>query len=233
MKTIKCLMIAAIALSGMQVNAQSVDDIIDKNTAAMGGKEKLASLKTVKMTGSMSVQGTDVAMTITKSQLTGARMDLEIMGTSNYQVANDKKGSKYMPIMRMESPQEMEADEYKSFATQMDIQGPLFNYKEKGNAVELLGKDTLDGIETYKLKVTYANGKTTNFFIDTKTDRVIKTTSKTIAQGQEIDVQTKLSDYKQNADGYWFAYTVTTMQGIISFESIETNVKVDEAIFTN
>jgi hypothetical protein len=62
---------------------------------------------------------------------------------------------------------------------------------------------------------------------------LIKTSSKATVQGQEMDMETSFSDYKQNADGYWFAYTTTNMQGTITFDKTESNVKVDEAIFKN
>jgi len=52
-------------------------------------------------------------------------------------------------------------------------------------------------------------------------------------QGQEMDVETSFADFKQNADGYWFPYTINTMQGAITFEKIETNVPVDEKLFKN
>ena len=51
--------------------------------------------------------------------------------------------------------------------------------------------------------------------------------------GTEMDVETVFTDYKQNADGYWFAYTTATPNGPITFDKIDTNVKVDESIFKN
>ena len=46
-----------------------------------------------------------------------------------------------------------------------------------------------------------------------------------------MDVETVYSNYKQNADGFWFAYTNNTIQGEVNYEKIETNIKVDESIF--
>jgi hypothetical protein len=46
-------------------------------------------------------------------------------------------------------------------------------------------------------------------------------------------METSFADYKQNADGFWFPYSMTTMNGTITYEKIETNVKVDESIFKN
>jgi hypothetical protein len=233
MKMIKLFFSALVVLTGMQVKAQTADEVIDKYVEAMGGKEKLAALKTVKMSGSMSVQGTDVTLTITKSHMAGMRVDMEIMGSSNYQVANTKEGWVFMPVMGMGSPQQMDEEQFKSTSSQFDVQGALFNAKEKGSTVEMVGKEKVDGAEAYNMKVTYQTGKTANFYIDTKTNSLIKTSSKAMVQGQEMDMETSFSDYKQNTDGYWFAYTTTNMQGTITFDKIESNVKVDDSIFKN
>jgi len=45
------------------------------------------------------------------------------------------------------------------------------------------------------------------------------------------DVITTFSDYKQNADGYWFAYTFVGPRGVTHYNNIVTNVPVDESIF--
>ncbi|HMJ47905.1 MAG TPA: hypothetical protein VK498_11290, partial [Ferruginibacter sp.] len=172
MKTIKTLIISFLALSGLQLSAQTADEVINKNIDAMGGKEKLATLKSVKMSGTMSVQGTDISLTLTKVHLTGMRMDIEAMGTSNYQLANNAKGWIFMPVMGMDSPKEMDADQYKTSINQMDVQGNLFNYKEKGTTVELVGKEMVDGSEANKIKTTFKNGESATYFIDTKTNRI-------------------------------------------------------------
>ena len=213
--------------------AQTVDEVLDKNIAAMGGREKLGSLKTVKMEGNMSVQGFDLAITSTKSHMIGVRLDFDVNGTSNYQIVNATKGSVFMPVQGMDAPQDMEPDQYKSTVTQMDLQGTFCNYKEKGTTIELQGKETVDGSEAYKLKVTLKNGIVATYYIDTKTNRVIKTTATMNVGGQDMEVTTSYSDYKQNADGFWFAYTVVTQRGTITYDKITTNMPVDESIYKN
>ncbi|CAN5890776.1 hypothetical protein BH11BAC4_BH11BAC4_26800 [soil metagenome] len=213
--------------------AQTVDEIVDKNVAAMGGKEKLMSLKTVKMEGTMSTQGFELAITNTRTNMVGVRLDIEVNGSTNYQVANTTKGSAFWPVRGMDAPEEMEPAQFKSAQNQMDLQGALCNYKAKGTTVELAGKETVDGAEANKLKVTFKNGIVINYFIDTKTDRLVKSTGMVNTNGQEMEVVTTYSGYKQNADGYWFAYEVTTQQGTISYEKISTNIPIDESIYKN
>ena len=234
MKRIKNLMIAAFALTSLNVAAQTADEIIAKNIEAMGGAEKIASLKTVKRTGNMSMQGMDIPMVFTVSQMKGFRLDVELMGTSNYQIITPDKAFMFFPIQQMTEPKEMDAEAVKGMQSALDIQGALFNYKEKGSTVEFVGNEKVDGADAYKLKVTGKSGKAAFYFIDVKSNMLVKTTSKAAGpDGVEMDVETNYSDYKKNADGYWFAYATTTPQGPVVFDKIESNVAVDENIFKN
>ena len=232
MKTLKTLFVAALSFAAFNVSAQTVDEVIAKNTEAMGGAEKMSSLKSVKMEGSMSVQGMDIPITMTKVHMKGMRLDLEIMGTSNYQLANDKTGWIFMPIQQMDAPQEMSAEQYKSISSQLDVQGSLFNYKQKGYTAELLGTEKVGGSDAYKIKVV-KNGETVFYYIDTKSNLLVKTSTTRDVNGETMNIETTYSDYKKNDDGFTFPYSTTTMQGTLMYNKISTNVQVDEKIFTN
>lgn len=225
---ISALFLTALAV-GQCATAQTVDDIAKLNIEAMGGAEKITSLKTLKMEGTMNVQGADVSITTTTAHLKGIRVDIEVMGTSNYQVANTTEGWVYMPVMGMSTAQKMEDDQLKAAQNQMDLQGTFLNYKEKGTNIELAGKES----DAYKLNVTYKNGVKKTIFVDVKTNRIIKSLGKAKINGEETEMETIMSDYKQNADGYWFPYSVSTMQGTTIYDKISSNVVVDEGIFKN
>ena len=64
------LSIFAIAIL-LSIKAQTIDEVVNKNIEAMGGKEKLSSIKTLIMEGSMNAGGQDVGITVTKSHLVG------------------------------------------------------------------------------------------------------------------------------------------------------------------
>jgi hypothetical protein len=232
MKMFKKLLFAGLAFTALNVSAQTADEIVAKNIEAMGGAAKLATLTSVKMTGTMSAQGQDFPVTFTTVHQKGVRIEFEVMGTSNYYLANVEKGFIFMPIAQMQEPKEMEADQYSSFVKQMNLQGTFLNYKEKGTKIEFVGAEKVDGAEVDKLKVTSKEGKSSSYFIDKKTSRLVKTigTGKG-PDGTEMEMETTFSDYKQNEAGYWFAYSTTTPNGPITFEKIETNIKVDETIF--
>ena len=230
MKMLKNLLAAAFVFTAFSAGAQTADEIVAKNVDAMGGAAKLTTLNSVKFSGSMSAQGQDIPITITKVNMKGMRLDIDLMGTSNYQIITPDKGYMFFPIQGMTDPKELDADMVKAAQTQLDVQGALFNYKEKGSMVEYVGTEK----DVYHLKLTDKNGKIVHYFIDTKTNRVSKTSGKAKGpDGQDMDVETSYADWKQNGDGYWFPYSTTTMQGPITYDKVESNIKVDESIFKN
>ncbi len=211
--------------------AQTVDDIIDKYIAAMGGKEKMMSLTTVKFTGNLNVQGTDVSIITTRKHLVGSRADISVMGSDNFQIVTPSKGWVFMPVQGQTAPEEMPEDQFKSSVNQLDLQGTFINYKEKGTTIEMAAKETVDGTECYKLKVTFKNGNHTDYYIDSKSNFIFRTSTKGNINGEEIDIANTYSNFKQNADGFWFAFTSSNSRGETNYEKIETNIPVDDSIF--
>ena len=159
------------------------------------------------------------------------RIDISVMGTANYQIVTPAKGTVFMPVQGMSEPTAMPDDQFKAISTQLDLESPFVNYIDKGTTVELAGNENVDGENCYNLKVTSKNGITTNFFISIRTSFLVKTSGKRVMNGEEMDVSTTYSNYKQNADGFWFPYSTTNMQGTTDYSKIDTNIPVDDSIF--
>ncbi len=230
MKKLRIALLAVAAIVSLQsIKAQTVDEIVDKHLTALGGKEKLLTLKTVKMTGNLNTQGFDVGITVTLVQGIGSRNDISVPGMGEgFQVMNAAKGWNFMPFMGQASPEEVSADQVKASQGLLDVQGSLLNYKEKGNKVELLGKEKVADAECYKLKLTNAAGKESTLFIDATTFYRVKS----IVKVGDDEVENTYSEFKKNEDGFLFPFSQTNDRGTIVFSSIETNKPVEEKIFT-
>lgn len=232
MKQIKfCIAAIAALISVQTVTAQTVDEVVNKYVDALGGKEKLASLKTVRMEATMNANGADIDLTITKSQMVGQRIDIAVMGMNGYQIYTPTAGWSFMPFAGQTSPEAMKDDQVKSASSALDLQGNLFNYKEKGHQVELLGKEKVDSFECYKLKATLKSGKVVTYFIDTKSNHIVKSISMQNINGEEKEATNGYSNYKATDNGFIFPYVGTSMQGEMNFTKIEANVPVDDKVF--
>src|SRR5438132_1404188 len=98
------------------------------------------------------------------------------------------------------------------------------------------GMDEVEGTDTYKLKVTLANGETRYFYMDTDYYVPIKIETKRIVRGNEIEFETVLGDYKEVA-GWYMPYSIevgakgSQFKQKIAYDKIEANVPVDDSRF--
>ena len=234
MKKLQIGLFALAAMMSIQsVKAQTADEVIDKYVTALGGKEKILSLKSVKKVGSLNVQGIDVGLTVTRVQGVGSRNDISVPGMGEgFQVVNPIKGWDFMPFMGQTSPEEVSGDKLKSSLSLLDIQGSLVNYKEKGSQVEMSGKEKVENAECYKLKLTDKQGVISTLFIDSKSNYLVKSIITAKSSNGDINTELSFGDFKKTDEGYIFPFSEVMDRGTIIFTSIETNKPVDEKIFT-
>ncbi len=234
MKQIKkaCLALLLLA-SAHAVNAQTVDEVIDKFITASGGKEKLMALNSLKMEGSLlTTQGAEVGILITVLNGKGSRTDISIPGMAEgYRIMTPTKGWNFLPFQGMTAPQEADEDQVKMQQSQLDLQTPFLNYAAKGHKVELLGKEKVDGADCYKITITYKNGKAATLFIDATTYYRVKSIINVKINGKDTEVVNTYSDFKKTPEGYLFPYSQTNATGTINYTTIEINKPVDENIF--
>jgi len=152
------------------------------------------------------------------------------MGMKNYDFTTDKEGWTFMPIQGMQKPEPKTPEDVKEALSDLDLTGSLYNYTAKGNKVELLGKEDVEGTECFKLKVTVASGKEETYFIDPASYLIVRTKSKRKVNGQEVEMTTDLSDYK-DVDGVKVPFSMTQPFGTIVFSSIKANQVIDDKLY--
>lgn len=216
--------------------AQTVDDIIQKNAAAMGGLDNINKIKTAKMSGNVTIQGQDFGITIQVVNNTAFRSDAEIMGSTVTNVYNNGKGWKVNAFAGASTPTEVTGSELNDFRNQAMLANQLIDYKNRGHKVELAGQEDVDGVKAFKILLTNKDdGKVTTYFISTVNSMLLKSVSKREIQGAEYDVETYYSDYK-DYNGLKFSMTRTQkIEGQVFQEvkltTVELNVPIDNKIF--
>ncbi|PYQ28666.1 MAG: hypothetical protein DMF56_15650 [Acidobacteria bacterium] len=175
----------------------TVDEIIAKNFDAMGGKDKLAAMKSVRFTGKMSMGPMEAPISMTKKRPEMMRLDFTIQGMTGTQAFDGTNGWVVMPFLGKKDPEAMNADQLKEAKEEADFDGPTWNYKDKGNKVELLGKADIEGTPAYKLKITTKAGTESTVYIDADSFLEVKSESKRTVQGQEVESETTLGNYQE------------------------------------
>jgi len=216
--------------------AQTVEDIIAKFTAAMGGIEKFRDVKTVSMTGKIKQQGMLLPVNIRIINGKAVRTDVDVQGVKIIEAYKNGKGWKINPLSGNSGIIEPTAAELNSFKSQTQISGKLMDYKARGNKVELTGTETVEGIKTHKIKLTAGVDSSVIFYYIMDTNSLIlKTTEKRKIGGQELDIEIFLSDFRE-VGGMKFAFSQMQKTGGKIFmelvmESIEIDKVIDEKIF--
>jgi outer membrane lipoprotein-sorting protein len=230
------LALCATALVGLSAFGQTADELIEKNIKAHGGAEKLKTVKSVKMTGKMKMGPMEAPFVIQKSRPEMVRMDFTVQGMTGTQAYDGKTGWLVMPFMGKKDPEKMSDDQLKDIKDEADFDGPMMDYKAKGNKVEYLGKGDVQGTPAYKLKVTTKEGTESVVYLDADSYLEIKSESKRKVQGQEIEAESNIGNYKE-VDGMLFPTQIDMhakgKEGgqTIIIDKIELNPTLDAASF--
>jgi hypothetical protein len=231
--------IAALAVGlalAVPASAQTVDEIIAKNTAAKGGIVKVKSVTSLRVTGRMLVQGLEAPIVLEMQRPNARRMDLTVQDVMLSHGFDGKKAWIINPLQGIKVPQEMSAEEQQTIEEQADIDGPLIDYKAKGHSVELLGKEKVEGSDAYKVKLTMKTGTVRTLYIDATRFLEVKEESKRTIRGREVEGETIYGDYRSVA-GMMFPHSIDTGQKgspqreKVIVEKIEINVPLDAARF--
>jgi outer membrane lipoprotein-sorting protein len=241
-KTFACLLLAAAAstlgLATPAAQAQTLDELVQKHVEALGGKAKLDAVKGVRMSGKMTMgPGMEAPFTLEVQDPNKMRMELSIQGMTIIQAYDGKTGWRVVPMTGKTDPELMSADELKQMERQTsNFTDLLTDYKSRGFEAELAGKEDLQGSPAYRIKLTAQDGETVNVFLDAEQYLPLKMVAKTKVQGQEVEVETALGDYKE-VGGILFPHSMQTksamMPGIASMtiDKIEINPEVAASRF--
>jgi hypothetical protein len=226
-----------LALFAIPVSAQTAEEIIAKYVKTIGGAEKIEAVKTLRRTGKFTGGGGFEAVVIQENKRPQmARQEFSIQGMTGVTAYDGKTGWKIEPWGGKKDPEALGEEEMKGIQEDADFDGPLVNYQQKGNKVEFVGAEPVEGTDAFKLKVTLKNGDVRYYFLDTDYYVPIKIESKRMVRGAEREFETSLGDYKEVA-GVYLPYSIESgLKGSpnksqITFEKIEANVALDDSRF--
>ena len=230
--------LAAVALlAPATVAAQTVDEIVARHVAARGGREALAAVRTLRMTGRATAGPGRQAIVRREIARPGRiRTEFVFQGTTGVYAWDGSAGWRVSPLDGRLEPEPLPAEEAALAAEQADIEGPLVDWKAKGHAVELVGNEALPGGPAHRLKVTLKSGAVRHVWVDAATGLVVRTESTRTLRGREVALETAFGDYRETG-GVTFARSIETgVRGRprrlrIVVESVEVNPALDDSRF--
>ncbi|HKW35683.1 MAG TPA: hypothetical protein VJN92_21930 [Candidatus Acidoferrum sp.] len=225
------------AMSASINRAQTVDEIIAKNVQARGGLEKLKAIKSLRTTVKFS-DGSFRAEFRQENKRPGkVREEFIIQGMAQIQAYDGKTGWQISPFGGRKDPDLMSADDMKSLIVDGDVDGPLVDYKEKGHRAELVGHDSMEGTDCFKIKLSMKNGDVRYYYLDADSYLELKIEVQTTIRGALQESELYYGDYEL-VNGIYYPFAVEQAQKgsssrqQFSVQKIEQNVDLDDALFT-
>ena len=217
-----------LAASAARAQAPTVDEIVAKNLAARGGLDKLRGLQTMKMTGTINVQGMDMPLTVMTKRPNLLFQEMTMQGQRMVSAFDGAKVWAINPMLGP-GPRELTGTQADMIRDQASFDGPLVNYKDRGDTLEMAGSADLGGAKAWKLKLTRKlGGRTLFIYVDADTG-LEKQWSATVDQGG-------MTDYQPTPEGVLVARSMRTLvggqqQGLLKVLTVEYNVPIDDAAF--
>lgn len=240
----KITLLLLVIMGSLGVQAQTADEILETYFENIGGLETLKQVKGIKMSAKLNQQGMEIPLEIFQFA------DGKQMTIINFQGKEIKQGvfdgeTLWGHNMMTMKAEKSDAETTENMKLNMnDFPDAFIDYKSKGYTLELLGKETIDGAETFKLKltkepVTVDGNKEEDvsfYFFDTENFVPIAIQQEIKSgQGKGMISEITMSDY-QEVEGIYFPFSMT--QGVkgqpgapITITTIELNPEVDASVF--
>ena len=231
------LLVAPVLAAPLAAADPTADELIAKYVAKIGGADKVAAIKTLKKTGKFTGGGGFEARIVEENKRPSmVRQEFVIQGMTGVTAYDGKEGWKIDPFQGKKDVEPLAEEEKKEIVEDSDFDGPLVDYKTKGNKVELAGKEPVEGTDAWKLKVTLASGDVQYYFMDIDDAVPIKIEKKRTIRGAERESETSIGDYKEVA-GVYFPHSFesgpkgSSNRSKVVYDKIEANVPLDDGLF--
>lgn len=236
-------LVMIVSLITISLNAQSVEEIIGNYLENTGGAENWENVEGIRMNASINQMGMEIPIEMvqlkdkmyTKISIQGQEIkqgvfDGETLWSTNFM------------SMKAEKNDQEDVDNVKNELA--EFPDPFLNYKDKGFTVELMGTETVEGSDVFKIKLTkkpmVVDGEevpnVSIYYFDSESFVPIMVHEEVMSgPGKGMIMESKMSDY-QEVEGLYFPFSMT--QGVkdqpgqpITIESIELNPSIDDSEF--
>jgi hypothetical protein len=220
-------------------STQSADEVINKYIAFIGGVQKWKSIKTITSTGTYNYGGMEFPFTSYSKAPDRYKYIVAAHGKAFIQAYDGSQGwridgfkdEKKKTILKDRKQATAMANE-----TDVELESPFINYREKGHTVLLEGIDTVANKTCYKIKLLQKSGDTATFFFDSSDFALVK--KQAISKNTELDnamLDIAYSDYRLTS-GIRTPHEITCSSNgqdilIITVKNVKLNLPMADSIF--
>ncbi len=232
------------ALWASLAQAQTVDEVIERHLAAVGGRAALAKLETRVAAGTVTIstQGISLAGSLevyakapNKSR-TLIKLDFSQFGAAEMTIDQRCDGKTAYASNSMQGDREITGSQLQTMLNE-SFPSHFLNYKAAGATVELVGRDKVGDRAAYVLLYTPKVGSAVREYVDAETYLPLRTVEKVTAaeMGGEVEQTSEMSDFR-DVGGFKIPFSISTVNPTqtitITVKRVEHNTPIDDAMFS-
>ncbi len=234
---------ATVVLAACHPTARTLDEVIERNTRAMGGQKAVEAVQSVAVDLHIVDPGFAVDGTYRAARPGRMRIDVNVEGKHVFTEAFDgDHGWKW----KGEGTTTIEESPEATAALRHGIELPghlygLHELRQRGHRIDLVGREKIEGVDYYALRVTLNDGYTTTLYLDPKSWLIARRRD---VRPLHVDIdpapttiEQRMFDFRPVA-GVWFSFANTEIDlrtkkllETTTVRAITINLKIDEKIF--
>lgn len=228
----RLLLLPYLMLTLVACQAQTAGEIVDKYIEAMGGLEKINSIKSVSADFALKEINAEIPGQLTVVEGSAYKVELSVSGRKIIECYT-QDGGWVLNSLWYTGLKKLSESENNLMKDKLHIQ-PLALYRQRGGTLELVGKEG----NNYIIMYTQPDGIEVSYLIDSKTYYIYKETRFVKKDGALTELSAVIfEDYRKTPEGYMMAYTqhVSGVTGppLLTFvvKNIVFNQTIDNKIF--
>ena len=235
---------ALLAACGGGERGPAVDDpgvptaelLVDRHVEARGGAERLQAIETLSMSGRATTgPGREALVSRQVKPPRRIRTEFTFQGVTSVYACDGETCWYVDPMVGVFDAEPMPPSEAAWARQEADALSAI-DWQAHGHEIELRGTETIEGRETYELRVTLSSGPSRTVYVDAETALVVRRVTPRIRGDRTLEVQTDFGDLRE-VDGVVFPHSIRSRaRGSdevlhIVVESIEINAPIDDSRF--
>jgi len=219
--------------------AQTVEEVISNYITFTGGEQPWKKIHTIVTSGIYNYGGIEFPFTAYSKSPNLYKFVVPFKGKYYAQAFDGKRGWKIDAFKNETKKTILTGKSAIAMANEADVEleSPFINYQKKGHRAILEGKDTVNAISCFKLKLIRSNGEIETYFFDSTNFELVK--KRAISKNAEMEnvmLNTFYSDFSE-VNGVKIPYILTSKTDdgqtilTITIKKTEVNIPIRTAEF--
>lgn len=235
MRVLRWLM-PVLLLLPLAGRADQAGDVARIHTEAIGGRQRMNRLQTLRATGRVEIDGRVMTFTLLAERPNRLRMETNAAGRRIIQATNGSDAP-WQLLPNDASPRVTQLQDFaaREFAADAEFDDPLVDFAARGYALDYAGVGQVGDRPAIRLLVTRRLVDSFELLVDAETYFILKRVTRQVRQGREVVTEILFDDHRPVGGVIiphrFLKYADGKLLYESRFESVEANVPVAPGSF--